>query len=160
MRVCYDSFIQGCSLIETHVRGRGILDFLDGKIVSTKVVIWMEVAASQWLRKCLLKKPMCLRLRSRLLKTRLSLRTHIHNGDDSGDHDKGETEKSVISGNKSRGGSIEENLLAKPKLNMDSSSNSGSADLNVVLDRKKSVMESEIDCNDKVQLEVGGSTAL
>lgn len=85
--------------------------------------------------------------------------TDIHNGDDSGDHDKGETEKSAISGNKSRGGSIEENLLAKPKLNVDSSSNSSRADLNVVSDTKKSVMESEIDCNDKVQLEVGGSTA-
>ncbi|KAM1385287.1 hypothetical protein ACFX15_031013 [Malus domestica] len=85
--------------------------------------------------------------------------TDILNGDDSGDHDKGETEKSVVSGNKSRGGSIEENLLVKPKLNLDSSSNSSRADLNVVSDTKKSVMESEIDCNEKVQLEVGGSTA-
>ena len=57
----------------------------------------------------------------------------LHNGDDSGDHDKGETEKSDISGNESRGGSIEANLLAKkPKLNLDSSSNSSRADINLI----------------------------
>ncbi|KAM1746590.1 hypothetical protein ACFX11_013207 [Malus domestica] len=58
--------------------------------------------------------------------------TFIHNGDDSGDHDKGETKKSDISGNESRGGSIEENLLAKPKLNLDSSSNSSRAAINLI----------------------------
>ncbi|BFG15534.1 hypothetical protein CerSpe_018080 [Prunus speciosa] len=56
---------------------------------------------------------------SSLSELQANLATNL-NDDDPGDHDGGEIEKSIISGNESREGHVEKNLLVKPTLNLDS----------------------------------------
>ncbi|XP_021833946.1 uncharacterized protein LOC110773732 [Prunus avium] len=56
---------------------------------------------------------------SSLSELQANLATNL-NDDDPGDHDGGEIEKSIISGNESREGPVEKNLLVKPTLNLDS----------------------------------------
>ncbi|CAB4263146.1 unnamed protein product [Prunus armeniaca] len=56
---------------------------------------------------------------SSLSELQANLATNL-NDDDPGDHDGGEIEKSIISGNESSEGPVEKKLLVKPTLNLDS----------------------------------------